>query len=65
MQWDEATQTLTIGERRGAYTGMLGQRTFHIVVVTPEKGTGDERQTTFDKVVTYNGEAKIVSLKKS
>ena len=63
MQWDEASQTLTIGARRGEYDGMLTERKFHIVVVTPEKGTGDQRQTAFDEVVTYTGEPLTVNLK--
>ena len=63
MKWDEASQTLTIGARRGEYEGMLSEREFRIVVVTPEKGTGDQRQTTFDKVVTYSGEALTIQLK--
>lgn len=63
MHWDEAAQTLTIGERRGGYDGMLTKRKFHIVVVTPGKGTGDQRQKEFDEVVTYKGKTLTVRLK--
>ena len=55
MTWNEATKTLTIGERRGSFPGMLSERTFNIVVVTPDKGIGDAHSTTFDATVTYTG----------
>lgn len=62
MTWNEATKTLNIGARRGSYNGMLSERTFNIVVVSPEKGTGDKRATTFDATIAYTGEAVSVSL---
>ncbi|MBQ9193344.1 MAG: glycoside hydrolase family 31 protein [Bacteroidales bacterium] len=35
ITWDEAARTLTIGERKGSFDGMLQTRTFRIVVVDP------------------------------
>ena len=32
FSWNDATKTLTIGQRRGQYKGMLQQRQFHIVL---------------------------------
>ena len=60
--WDETTKTLTIGKRIGSYDGMLSERTFNIVAVTPEKGAGDKLSTTYDAVVKYNGEEVSVVL---
>jgi alpha-glucosidase (family GH31 glycosyl hydrolase) len=62
MTWNEATKTLTLGARRGSYDGMLTERTFNIVVVSPDKGKGDERATTFDATVTYTGEEVSIQL---
>ena len=62
MTWDNENGTLTIGARRGSYSGMLESRQFSIVVVTPQKGTGDKGTTTFDTVVTYTGEPITIQL---
>ena len=35
ITWDEASRTLTIGERKGSFDGMLKTRTFRVVVVDP------------------------------
>src|SRR5205085_2907357 len=40
FHWDDKTQTLTIGDRRGTFPGMLAHRTFHIVIVKDGQGIG-------------------------
>jgi len=40
LRWDEKSRTLTIGSRQGDFPGMLKNRTFNIVWVSPENGTG-------------------------
>ena len=35
ISWDEASRTLTIGERKGSFEGMLKNRTFRVVLVEP------------------------------
>ena len=62
ITWNEATKTLTFGARRGSFDGMLSERTFNVLVVTPEKGIGDAHNTEFDAVVTYTGEEISVVL---
>lgn len=52
--WNEATQTLTIGNRKGSYTGMLTERQFRIVKVTEQCGRGNQPMTT-TKNVHYDG----------
>lgn len=52
--YEEATRTLTIGARSGSFPGMLQERTFRIIPVTPE------RPQIFDAAVSgievkYNG----------
>lgn len=60
--WDESTQTLTIGERKGQFEGMLQQRTFHIVRVSSSKGYGDSPSSEYDATVTYDGTAQTIKL---
>ena len=35
ITWDEAARTLTIGERKGSFEGMLQNRTFRVILVEP------------------------------
>lgn len=62
FNWDDASQTLTIGERQGEFSGMLKERQFSLVKVSKGIGTGDDVVETFDKVVTYTGEKISVKL---
>lgn len=55
ITWNDTTQTLTIGARQGSYPGMLNARTFHIVWVSPNHGTGIGQTANPDAVVIYNG----------
>jgi alpha-D-xyloside xylohydrolase len=60
--WDDANKTLTIGDRKGSFPGMLGERKFNIVSVTNINGTGMSVVEKFDKVITYNGKKVLVKL---
>ncbi len=62
FHWNDATQTLTIGNRQGNFPGMLESRTFHIVKVNPGQGTGVEETRLPDKTVKYSGEEIMVKL---
>ncbi len=53
--WNDATHTLIIGKRHGKFPGMLKHRTFNIVVVSPDHGTGVESTEKVEKVVKYDG----------
>jgi alpha-D-xyloside xylohydrolase len=63
LSWDETAQQLTIGARTGSFTGMLASRTFNIVWVAPNHGTGVAVTGTPDQVVKYDGSQAIVSAK--
>ena len=54
--WNDATQTLTIGQRQGSFPGMLVNRTFNIVWVSSGHGTGISNTGAPDIVVPYNGQ---------
>jgi alpha-D-xyloside xylohydrolase len=55
LRWDDAKQTLMIGERRGQFPGMLASRTFRVVFVGENHGVGIASSDTPDKVVNYSG----------
>jgi alpha-D-xyloside xylohydrolase len=59
--WDDAKRTLTIGDRKGSFTGMLENRTFQIVFVGEGHGAGIAPTVQPDKVVQYSGKQVIVT----
>lgn len=61
MHWDDAKQTLTIGDRKGQFPGMLQSRTFQIVFVGENHGVGVEQTDRPDKTVQYSGAAITVT----
>jgi alpha-D-xyloside xylohydrolase len=56
--WDEASRTLTIGQRQGRYKGMLQQRKFSIVLAPK----GEAVPAAFNAVVDYSGNEVKVKL---
>jgi len=54
FQWDDQTQTVKIGSRRGTFNGCLKKRLFNIVWVTESHGVGIET-TSPNMVVDYTG----------
>ena len=61
ISWNEKDQSLTIGERKGSFKGMLASRTFHVVWTAAGHGTGIELSKP-DQTVSYEG--KALSVKK-
>jgi alpha-D-xyloside xylohydrolase len=62
FNWDDASKTLTIGDRKGEFPGMLKTRTIKIVLVDEKQGMGIELSKTVDKTVTYNGKQQTIKL---
>jgi alpha-D-xyloside xylohydrolase len=62
LQWSDATKTLTIGDRKGTFTGMLSSRTFQIVRIASGKAVGYPSAATPDKTVTYTGASTAITL---
>ncbi len=60
LGWNDSTHTLTIGKRQGTFPGMLKERTFNIILVSPDHGTGVEVTEKIDRVVTYDGSKRKV-----
>ena len=55
IRWNDAEKTLFIGKREGQFPGMVSQRVFQLVLVNENKGTGDQPEVTFDKILPYEG----------
>jgi alpha-D-xyloside xylohydrolase len=60
--WDENSQTLTIGDRKGAFPEMIKDRTINIVFVDENHGNGDLISNKIDKTIRYSG--KAITIKK-
>jgi len=62
MSWNEAEKTLTIKDRKGDFPGMLKDRTFRVVWVTPKNGIGVE-PAKLAETVQYSGKEVRISKK--
>lgn len=61
LTYDDTRRTLTIGRRQGSYPGMVKQRTFRIVYITPDAphGYGDSGTA---RSVRYSGKSVRIRL---
>jgi alpha-D-xyloside xylohydrolase len=64
FEWNESKRTLTIGKRSGNFPGMINERTFRVVFVSPSHGAGMAMEQQADAVVHYSGKMVTVSTKK-
>jgi alpha-D-xyloside xylohydrolase len=62
FQYDAASGTLTIGDRKGSFNGMLEERTFQIVWVKTDKPVGVGLGARPDQVVSYRGKSLAVKM---
>jgi alpha-D-xyloside xylohydrolase len=62
FSWDEATHTLTIGDRTGSFPGMIGTRAFRVVFVSENHGAGGGLTENADRTVRYLGKKISVTL---
>jgi len=63
IKWNSERKTLTLGERVGEFPGMQVEKTFNVIVVSPQHGVGIEVESNIDKIVHYTGEKIVVSIK--
>jgi alpha-D-xyloside xylohydrolase len=61
IKWNDATQTLTIGERTGAFPGMVERRIFNVVLVSPGHGVGEGISKTTDAALEYSGKSTKIT----
>ena len=62
IRYNEQEKTLTIGKRNGKFEGMLKERRFNIVYVTPANAQPLNLDNPKGKTVTYNGKAITIRL---
>ena len=62
MKYDDASRTLSFGQRKGQFTGMLKNRTFKVVLVTKDDAKALNLDNPEGKTVQYNGKAVSVKL---
>ena len=60
--WNDAKKTLTIADRKGSFSGMLGQRKFNLVLVDNAEGKGMDTSKKPNRVVDYKGEKISIKL---
>jgi alpha-D-xyloside xylohydrolase len=60
LHWDDAAHTLTIGDRKGQFPGMLENRTFNVVFVRENHGVGISAADQVDKIAQYSGKQVTV-----
>jgi alpha-D-xyloside xylohydrolase len=53
IHWDNASNTLTIGERQGSFPGEEVERVFRVVIVGPRRGAGEA--VGGGRSIHYNG----------
>ena len=53
--WNEAAQTLSIGAQQGSFPGILANRTFRIVWVSPGHGVDVSNTASPDSIISYTG----------
>lgn len=59
--YNEATKTLTVGDRVGTYPGMLPERTFNVVFVKTNHGVAGTVTADPDFILKYTGKAVATS----
>lgn len=62
ISFNHLDKTLTIGNRQGSFEGMLAERTFNVIFVTPEKPGKLKLDGRPDLSIKYNGEAQTIDL---
>jgi len=59
FEWNEQSQTLTVGQRQGKYKGSLKKQILYIVWVSESNGTGIERGDA-NVTLKYTGKKIII-----
>ncbi len=57
LHWNDQAETLTVGDRKGEFPGMLRNRRFHVVFVGSGHGVGEDVTATADRVLEYAGKS--------
>jgi alpha-D-xyloside xylohydrolase len=62
IKYNEATKTVTVGDRKGSFNGMLQKRTFRINLISANNGRALDFDAKSDKELVYEGKKVIIKL---
>lgn len=62
FNYNEQTKTLSVGERKGSFPGVLAQRTFRVVWVSKDKPTAFNLEAAPARSVSYSGSPILVKM---
>jgi alpha-D-xyloside xylohydrolase len=62
IHWDDTAKKVTIGERVGAFKGMLEERTFNVVLVSRTKAAGFSFSQAPDGTIKYRGRSEVLAV---
>jgi alpha-D-xyloside xylohydrolase len=62
INWNDKTRSLTIGDTKGEFEGMLKHRTFNVIMVGQDHGANIGVTQTPDAVVKYDGRMTEIHL---
>ena len=62
IQYKESTKELLLSERKGSFAGMLPNRNFRIIVISPKKGKGLDFNQKADYSLNYSGKQMKIQL---
>jgi len=59
LTWNDKQRKLTISGTKGNFPGMLKQRTFNIVMVNGQHGSGSAVTAKIDRTIRYQGNSLV------
>lgn len=62
FSWDDSKKTLTIGDRKGSFPGMLSTRKFNIILAAQNNGYSGMGTKTPYKTINYTGKKTIIKM---
>jgi alpha-D-xyloside xylohydrolase len=62
IKYNEASKTITIGDRKGSFRGMLLKRNFRINMITPVQSKLLDLDAKSDKEVSYEGKKVLIKI---
>ncbi len=62
IKYNEATKTITVGDRKGSFNGMLENRTFRINIITSGKTKRLDFNANCDKEISYHGKKLLIKI---
>ena len=62
IRYDEATHAVTFGQRQGSFPGMLSERRFSVVLITPDHPHPLDLEHCEGQMVHYNGQQQTVNI---